>query len=62
MVKLSDYESFVIKWHLGLFPGQRLGQAFMNEFLPDQADSEVFYEEDPGKANAKIKGKYVTQL
>lgn len=36
------------------YKGQRLGQAFLNEFFPDVADPSLFYEGDDVQAGFKI--------
>lgn len=46
-MKLPAHEivSFYMRWRKGAFPHQRVGQAFVNEFLRDgQPHAELFYE------------------
>jgi len=50
---------FMQKYNLKLFPHERLGQAFINEFFVDKQDPDLFYEEDNYNAYMMIMDRYV---
>ena len=49
---------FMVRYK-SMYPHERLGQAFVNEFLIDRQDPDLFYEEDRTKAEKIIADKYV---
>ena len=59
--KVNDVEFYT--WRAKEFPKVRehlrLGQAFLNHFLPSQCDPELFYEENDKVAYALITGRYI---
>lgn len=59
-LKITPYElyQFMSGYH-AIYPHERLGQAFVNKFLVDQQDPDLFYEEDRNKAEKIIATKYV---
>ena len=61
-VYIGDYTDFVLSYHAGEFPNQRLGQAFMNTFYTgtNVIDSQLFYCEDEAKAVDFIFARYIT--
>lgn len=50
---------FMENYNRGLYHNERLGQAFVNEFMVDRNDPDLFYEEDRRKAAAVIAERYV---
>jgi hypothetical protein len=52
------FEQFRQDWYRGLHPHLRLGQAFLNG-ISNVSDPKIYYEEDPEKAAAMIREKYV---
>ena len=57
-VAFDDLRSFMWSYARGQYGPERLGQAFVNEFLVDRQDPDLFYEEDNHKAYQMI-SKYV---
>lgn len=59
--KLSPVEirNFARRFYRNEFPHQRFGQAFLNEFYPNLACPELFYEEDGGKAQEYIFNNFI---
>ena len=57
-VSIEDLRSFMGSYAKGQYGPERLGQAFVNEFLVDRQDPDLFYEEDNHKAYQMI-SKYV---
>lgn len=55
----KQMHEFMQKYNQHLFPHERLGQAFINEFFTDKQDPELFYEEDNYDAYQIIMSKYV---
>lgn len=51
-VKYGKFKEFETSWFRGEYPNQRLGQAFLNTFMPDVQNGKLFYEEDPKTAIA----------
>ena len=61
-VYLNKVTKFVNDYHRGRYPGQRLGQAFVNEFLTDirgEETQELFYTNDK-KATSIIFENFTT--
>jgi len=63
-IVFSDFLEFLDDYEEGLFGKQRLGQAFLNKFLPDyeipnQFDPALFLEYDYLFAKTTIINKYV---
>lgn len=50
---------FMENYNRGLYHRERLGQAFVNEFMLDRNDPDLYYEEDRKKAEAIITGRYL---
>lgn len=50
---------FMENYNRGQYHHERLGQAFVNEFLVDHPDPELFFEEDLSRAEAIITERYV---
>jgi len=59
VVQPQQMYEFMKKYNQQLFPHERLGQAFINEFFTDKQDPELFYEEDNYDAYMTIMHKYV---
>lgn len=58
-ISIDRYLEFVHAWDTGRYPHQRLGQAFMNEFLRHLADPDLFHERSRDAAAMMILQKYV---
>lgn len=58
-VQPKQMYEFMKKYNQHLFPHERLGQAFINEFFTDKQDPELFYCEDNYDAYQIIMSKYV---
>jgi len=59
-IELDDFMDFMIRFLQGKFPHQRFGQAFMNDMLSSEADSDIFYEENKKICISKIMEKYIS--
>lgn len=56
----EQFETFFLKYQAREDKAHyRLGQAFMNEMLPEATDPEIFYETNAVKARWAILKKYV---
>lgn len=58
-IPASKYFTFCTDFYSYRFKHLRFGQAFLNEFLPDVSDSELFYMENAPAAQRLIEEKYV---
>ena len=59
-IYLNKVSNFMVQYHKGAFPSQRLGQAFVNEFLEPirgEETQELFYSDD-NKATKIIYEKF----
>lgn len=60
MIDYGKYLEFKKEFYFGKYPHQRFGQAFMNTFVKDETNPELFYSTDDVFCQHLIETKYVT--
>ena len=59
-INSAEFDSWVLNcYYAKLYPEQRLGQAFMNEFCKDESNPLLFYEVMNGKSIRIIREQYI---
>ena len=59
MICPDKYNDFIVRFYRFMANDFRFGQAFVNEFVQDVGDPDLFYEEDHEKAKTLAWEKYV---